>query len=301
MTGYADPEYARSLAEFGAPLQLTRSGGWVLRRQIPGFPYCDAMGCYPLFACQDWSQLHADLDNIGNELVSLSLVTDPFGEYDPSYLHRCFNDLVIPFKEHFIADLRRSVSASVSRHHRYYSRKALRSVYVETWEGPTQFIGEWVDLYANVIKRHDLRGIKAFSRTAFARQLGVPGMVMLRAVSQGTTVGAHLWYVQGEVAYSHLSASTALGYSVGASYALYWSAIEYFADKVRWLDLGAGAGVDSSGTEGLREFKRGWSTGARSSYFCGRIFDHAKYSEIVKASGIGATDYFPAYRSGEFA
>jgi lipid II:glycine glycyltransferase (peptidoglycan interpeptide bridge formation enzyme) len=82
---------------------------------------------------------------------------------------------------------------------------------------------------------------------------------MFRAMSQGKTVGAHLWYMQGEVAYSHLAASTEQGYRVMASYALYSCALGYFAGKVRWLDLGGGAGVRSDDEDGLSRFKRGGS------------------------------------------
>ena len=64
MNGYAHPAYAHSLAEFGSPRPLPRSGGWLLERPIPGSPYRDAMGCYPLFAAQDWSRLYSDLDEI---------------------------------------------------------------------------------------------------------------------------------------------------------------------------------------------------------------------------------------------
>ena len=151
MTGYLHPGYAQSLAEFGTPRELPRSGGWILERQIQGFPYQDARGCYPLFACQDWSQLHADLDDIGNELVSLSLVSDPFGDYDIAYLHRCFKDVVLPFKEHFVIDLCRPMNTVVSSHHRRYARKAFQRVYVEMCDDPMLFINEWVDLYANKI------------------------------------------------------------------------------------------------------------------------------------------------------
>jgi hypothetical protein len=300
MTGYMHPGYAESLAEFGTPRELPRCGGWVLERQIPGLPYRDAMGCYPLFACQDWSRLASDLDNIGDDLVSLALVTDPFGEYDETCLHRCFRDVVIPFKDHFIVDLRRPMNDIVSRHHRYYARKALKSLYVEECQEPTQFTDEWVALYANLIDRHNLKGIKAFSKRAFAKQLSTPGTVMLRAVHQDVVAGAQIWFVQGEVGYSHLTALSEAGYELGASYALYWFAIECVSDKVRWLDLGAGAGAKSDGTDGLSRFKRGWSTGTRTAYFCGRIFDQVRYSEIVKAKGVLATDYFPAYRKGEF-
>jgi len=239
------------------------------------------------------------LDNLENELVSLTLVTDPFGEYDFTYLRKCFKDVVNPFKEHFVTDLR-SPTNIVSKHHRYYARKALEKTHVEKCEDPTQFIDEWVDLYASLVKRHDLKGIKAFSRDAFVKQLNVPGLVMFRATSQDAVVGVHLWYVQGEVAYSHLAASSPFGYKLMAAYALYCFAIEYFADRVRWLNLGAGAGTGNDGTSGLSQFKRGWSTGSRTAYFCGRILDRVRYSEVLLAKGTSATDYFPAYRKDEF-
>jgi len=38
--------------------------------------------------------------------VCLSLVTDPFGDYDEAYLRQCFPDVVIEFKQHFIVDSR---------------------------------------------------------------------------------------------------------------------------------------------------------------------------------------------------
>lgn len=300
MTGYMHPQYAESLKEFGTPRELPRCGGSILVRPIPDFPYQDAMGCYPLFACRNWYQLGADLEKIGGDVVALSVVTDPFGEYDVDHLRRWFKDVVIPFKEHFIADLSCSMNVFVSKHHRYYSRKALGKVSVEKCNNPIQFINEWVDLYSNLVDRHDLKGLKAFSKMAFAKQLRIPGIVMFRAIYQAKTVGAHLWYLQGEVAYSHLAAFNSLGYHLMASYALYWCAIQYFADKVRWLDLGSGAGVKSNSAEGLSQFKRGWSTGTRTAYFCGRIFNHERYWEFVRAKGTSPTDYFPAYRKGEF-
>jgi lipid II:glycine glycyltransferase (peptidoglycan interpeptide bridge formation enzyme) len=123
---------------------------------------------------------------------------------------------------------------------------------------------------------------------------------MFQAFTRGNLVGAHLWYKQGEIAYSHLAAMNPLGYELMASYALYWFALEYFSGKVRWLDLGSAAGVESKNAAGLDSFKKGWSTGTRTAYLCGRIFDRVKYEEISRARGIEATNYFPAYRRGEF-
>jgi hypothetical protein len=79
VNGYLHPRYADSLSEFGTPRELPRCQGWILERLIPGTPDRDAMGYYPLFARQDWSKLHLDLNEMETgELVSLSLVADPF-------------------------------------------------------------------------------------------------------------------------------------------------------------------------------------------------------------------------------
>jgi hypothetical protein len=301
LTGYMHPGYAESLKEFGIPRELPSCGGWILKRPIPGFPYHDAMGCYPLFACQDWSQLHADLEDLGQELITLSLVTDPFGAFELTHLQRCF-DVVTPFKEHFIVDLSRPIYDFVSRDHRDAAQKAFRrGIHVEKVQDPMQFAEDWITLYATLIKKYSIKGIKAFSRAAFVRQLSIPGLVMLRAAQQGITVGFHLVFVQGEVGYNFLGAYSDAGYKLRASCALYLYSIEYFANQLRWLDLGGGAGVNNDATDGLSQFKMGWSTGNRTAYFCGRIFDPERYAEIVKAKGIAATDYFPAYRKGEFA
>jgi hypothetical protein len=298
--GYAHPRYAESLAEFGTPRELSQCGGWILQRRIPGFPYYDAMGCYPLFTCRDWSHLYTDLENLGNELVSLSLVADPFGEYDLAYLQRCF-DVVVPFKEHFIIDLRQPLNLTASKHHRKCASRSLQKVRVERCLDPRQFIDEWVDLYSTLAKRHELKGIHAFSREAFAKQLSIPGSVVFRAVHEDATVGADWYFLQEEVGYGHLAAFSNKGYRLGASYALQWYAIQSFIDEnVRWLNIGGGAGIKLGDEDGLSVWKRGWASGTRTAYFCGRIFNHERYREIAKTEGISATGYFPAYREGEF-
>ena len=300
MSGYMHAGYAQALAEFGTPRELPQSRGWILECPIPGFHDHDARGCYPLFACQDWSQLHIDLENLGTRLVSLALVTDPFGEYNPAYLHQCFRDVVFPYKEHHVIDLERPMRSFVSRHHARNVRKALQAIDVERCRDPAQFADKWGELYANLMRRHNITGMSAFSRNSLVRQLQVPGIVGFRAVHRGATVGMVLWYVQGQVGYYHLAAYSDLGYELRASFALFAHAIEYFAPRLRWLNLGAGAGVRGGGTDGLTRFKSGWATGTRTAYFCGRIFDHARYAGIAKATGVSGTDYFPIYRKGEF-
>jgi hypothetical protein len=300
MTGYLHPNYAESLSEFGAPLQLPKSGGWLLKRTIGGTDV-DAMGAYPLFACSDWKSLKCDFNQLGKTLVSVVLVTDPFGEYDESLLRDSFGDMVIPFKSHFLTDLGCPPESAICEHHSRNATIGLKQVTVERCEDPFSHLDDWVRLYSVLTQRHQITGIRAFSAASFAGQLRTPGIVCFRALRGLQTVGMILWYVQNSVAYYHLGAYTDEGYQLRASFALFRSALEYFAESgLKYANLGAGAGLGSVADDGLSRFKRGWSTAVRTTYLCGRIFDREEYDRLVRARGVVATNYFPAYRKGEF-
>jgi hypothetical protein len=297
--GYASPAYAQALTDLGQPRALPRSGGWLLERSITGTPYRDAMGCYPLFSCADWARLQSDVDDLTGEVVSLVLVTDPFGRFDPKMLGSTFPDLVVPFKEHFIVDLHRPPASLGIAHHRRNVRHALRDLVVEDGVPPAEIGGDWTRLYGQLIARHAIQGVAAFSPASLLRQLNVPGLLAFRARRDTETVGIMLWYVQSEVAYYHLAAYSDAGYRYRASFGLVWRAIERFADQgVRWLALGAGSGADSSLEDGLTRFKRGWATGTRTAYLCGRVCDRERYAALAAARS-EQTAWFPAYRGAQ--
>ncbi len=304
--GYAHPDYAASLAEFGAPLLLPRSGGWVLRRPIAGSPHHDLIGPYPLFLCTDWDRLPQDLRELpaaAAGAVSFAMVTDPFAELAPEWLAANF-DVAIPFKDHFLADLSRPIEAIVSKSHRATVRRALRKVAVSVSPDPRARLSQWAELYDHLIKRHRIGGIRAFSRQAFALQLGIPGLVSFEAheIGTGEPVGMELWYLQGNVAYGHLAAFNPRGYALRASYATKWEVMKYFSGKADWLHLSANAGMSAAdpGEDGLAQFKRGWATGTRKTYFCGKILDPDAYGRLVRARDAETERFFPAYRRGEF-
>jgi hypothetical protein len=66
------------------------------------------------------------------------------------------------------------------------------------------------------------------------------------------------------------------------------------------LNLGAGSGVTADAAGGLTAFKRGWATGTRQAFFCGRVFDRTTYDALTAALPRSTSGYFPAYRCGEF-
>ncbi len=132
-------------------------------------------------------------------LVSLALVTDPFGEFDPLMLQECFKGRFIPFKEHFIVDLNQPMGSYISAHHRRYAKKALENnINVTVCSQPLDFLDDWIGLYSVLIRRHELRGLTCFSRSVFEKQFQIPGLVVFRAEHDGKTVGMVLWMVQWE-------------------------------------------------------------------------------------------------------
>src|SRR6185503_6670832 len=88
--GYRHRRYAESFFETGTCVELPGCAGWVVRRAIQGTAFHDAMGCYPLFSCSDWSALPNDLAALDG-LVSLTLVTDPFADVDAESLSNVFD------------------------------------------------------------------------------------------------------------------------------------------------------------------------------------------------------------------
>jgi Acetyltransferase (GNAT) domain len=298
--GYCHRQYAESFAEVGQPLELRNCGGWLLERHIPGSTLRDAMGCYPLFDCCNWPDLPLDLSGLAESLISVSLVVNPFADVAETDLRRWF-DVVIPFKQHYVTDLRRPAADFIGGQHRRNLQRARRLVQVDACQTPLDLLDEWCDLYGHLAARHDISGLRAFSRTAFEKQLGVPGLTMFRALVDDEIVGLHLWYVHDRVAYGHLGATSTRGYEVMASYPLYWHAIEHFRERIDWLDLGGGAGIsEGESLDGLKQFKAGWATGTRQAFLCGRVLQPETYDRLSADRTTSKTTYFPAYRAGEF-
>ncbi len=295
-TGYLSEKYVQSLGEFGRAMPLSRSGGFLLQRPIPGTADGDAIGPYPLFCCADWHALPADLADLLGRLVSVVVVTDPFGPEDPTALIGGFSHGLVPYKNHIVIDLDVPLERSACAHHRRNARRALSRLTVEELTDPRRYLETWCELYSELINRHGITGMSRFSRMAFEAQLAVPGLVAFRAFDdRADTVGMMLWYLQGSIGYYHLAAYSPRGYEEKASFALFWMSAERFRGRLRWLSLGAGTGATCDGSDGLTRFKRGWSPLVRPTYLGRHVACPDRYAELCGNRSGG--DFFPAYRN----
>jgi predicted N-acyltransferase len=218
-------------------------------------------------------------------------------------LERSFPDLVTPYKQHFLVDLKKVQDRrSIRKQHHRKARKALKTIAIEQVSDPSHALDDWVRLYSHLVRKHSIFGLTAFSRSSFALQLRVPGLVLFMAREDEEAVAATLWFVDGGRAYYHLGASSERGYRACASFALFEVALDQFAAKgLEVVLLGAGAGVYDRGSDGLTRFKAGWATGTRQSYLCGRILSPPVYKQLNSACAGPTSSYFPPYRAHEHA
>jgi hypothetical protein len=296
--GYSSDAFADVYRNFGKPRPLPASGGAVLLRPIADTGLTDAMGCYPLFCCQNWGKLSADLLDLGRECVSLVLVADPFAPIGEPDLRRLF-DWVVLYKHHFIADLSKPTRDFVSGKRYRSARGVLRRIEVEVAADARAWVSDWMTLQQELDRRHGLKGLQRLSPDEVALLFQVPGVVVFRARFQGATVGMHIDIVENGRAYAHLAAYSDEGYRLNVSTALNVYEIEYFRGQVEFIDWGGVAGHSDDPEDGLGVFKARFSNARLPVFLCGRIFDRRNYAELTNRRAKASVNYFPAYRSAE--
>jgi hypothetical protein len=299
MEGYLHPLYAQSFSRIGEPVFLPMSKGWLIKRQIPGTPNYDGMGPYPLFFCENWDYLIPDLESLSEQLISLIMVINPDSGF-PINEFKSYFDKFFPYKDHFLLDTHLPLDETTSKVSRYDARRALKDVTVDLQKSPKIDLDEWVALYDNLIKRHNITGIRTFSQEAFAKQIAIPNTHYFRALHNGEIVGGNLYIIQNDVAYGHLLALTPKGYELGASHAILWTAIQHLAKYVRLINFGGGTSINQENPSGLDKFKQGWSNTVSTSHFCGKILNKAVYNQLASQINIDNINWFPVYRTDDF-
>ena len=301
MTGYGHSQYAAAMAEGGRVVELPQSGGRIIVRDIPGQTARDAMAPYPFLVCRSWRDLAADLANLSDPLVSLVAVTDPFASTDEAELGQVFRTFVRPYKPHFVIDLTQPLEGFADPHHLGCARHARKTVQAEQCSYPTAHVGDWLRLYAVLTARHGISGANRMSAQSLRRQFEVPGCRVFRAHSGGRTIGMIAVMEMRPFAYFHLGAYDQEGYRLSASYPLVEAVITHYREAgFQHMSIGGSAGAHGKEDDGLARFKRGWSSGTRMTYLCGHVFDVREYDALSSQLAPPETDYFPAYRAGEF-
>ncbi|MBD3418921.1 MAG: GNAT family N-acetyltransferase [Chitinivibrionales bacterium] len=291
---YLSEEYRSALKFAGQIRSLPLSGSFLIEKSIPQSSFMDARGGYPLMCCQDWSLLRADFRELEKDLVSVVAVTDPLAGLSSRELSAIWNAGVMPYKVHFIADLTVNPLRLLPSSHLRYVKKSQKSVNIKKITRTDYLNDAWVGLYQNLVARHSISGIAAFSEYSLRKQLEMPGVSVFCAYIDEKVVGISLWVENGNRVYYHLAAYSDSGYQNRASYALFAEVIDHYTkERFSVIDFGAGAGTFASENDGLSRFKKGWSTNTAQAYLCKHINNPEEYNRL--SHGL-KTDFFPAYR-----
>lgn len=288
---YNSKIYADSFSTFGEPIYLKKSGGWLLKRIILGTNYYDAMNCYPFFICDNPDNLIEDLRELKN-IVSVMLILSPFCNLKNIE----FFDSYLKFKDHFIVDLCKN--NKIPNNHIRNIKTGMKNI-ISIWVRPDEFVDEWYSLYNNLIKRHNIKGMIAFSKDCFKKQLLVSGAKIISAQINDRFVGAIIWYTFKDLVFYHLGAQSEEGYENKSSFVLFNESINYFKGLgFKYVCLGSGSGLEKK-EDGLTRFKRGWANCTTPVYMCTKILDTKVYADLTKCMD-KSIQYFPLYRYGEF-
>lgn len=284
---YASLAYAQAFLPDYSPIYLSQLSAHVLKRAIPQTAYEDAMGVYPrtpLPCDADFLPAFEALREQG--MISLVLVTDSIVRPPESSLRAAF-DHVVAYKDHYLHDF--SKQRDYSRHHHYEVRRAHKLCNTRILD-LHEHMEAWCALYDRLIVKHSITGIQAFNRDYFSAIASMKPL-MVGAFVDDALVSAHIWFIHEGIAYSHLAASSEMGYRTGAAYAVYDRSFDYFETQgMTHADLGGGAGSDSA-SSGLVRLKQGFSNDIVLCYVCGKILNNDIYRRLG-----GNANYFPAYR-----
>ena len=272
-TGYRHAAYAQSLVEFGTPRSLTRCGGWILEREIANAGARDGMGCYPLFACRDWGALGAGprrsrlLPGLASPSSRIPSVSE-----SPTRLRECVSGSRPPLQAAFHLRSDRPLKSAVSPQSPLQSRtgptlrrrstSASRHMHGRR-PGTICIMRSCGGMASGVVALFPLRHWPASSRFP-AWSCSAPSMAtrwsawrsgMCRTRSPTIT-----WRHRTTWATRFARRTACSGAHSSSSKRPALTAV----------DLGAAAGRQDV-ADGLSRFKRGWATGQRTAYLCGRI------------------------------
>lgn len=295
---YNSIDYCACLEGFGSPLMLDKASGCLLRRRIPGTSLDDLVFPYPMFRVTDEISLLGSLrSGRAGGAITATIVTDPLYGFLPSMDEW---DVALKWKTHLIVDNSMPSANLFSDKVCYYSRRARGRYGFEVRLAPDDrlaLLDDWMRLWAVLVERHGLKGLKALSPGYFERLFSLEG-VMPAVLSDGDGIhGIHIWIVDGTDAYSHLHASDPRAYDCSANYLLYSEELKLLSGLgCRRCLLGSASG--SGGEDGLFAFKRQFANSSADNHLLGLVMDRSAYAGLT-GSPVHDGGYFPAYRRGE--
>ena len=294
--GYLSPGFAQSYRPFGEIVTAPQSGLGFVKRPLPGGAF-DLTGPYPYAMSANWAGLREDRAALrADGAVSVVFVADPFAA-DQVRAAAAGWALCRKFKTHYVVDLQRDWRRERPKEMRRVTRRALEAQAPHVADTPGRHAAALWALYQTTVDRFDLRGLARLCPETVARQLALPGALLVIAEDAAGLTGAQLNFHHGGTACMHLQFLSARAAARRTSYALIYATLEELERRgCRFANLGGAAGLDDDPDDGLAQYKRRWASTERVAHLCGEVLDPAAHAALCAAAGDPRTGFFPAYR-----
>jgi hypothetical protein len=287
---YSTKEYVKSLYKESKIISIQDWDANLISRKIDDH-HEDIIGSYPIAIIDRNSNLRNGLMYLKDQgYISLVMVLDDFHRPPLDKLSMEF-DIVKAYKTHYVQDYKIG-NYLPSKHHAYEIGKARSKVTVKQFS-LRQYLDEWINLYDNLKSRHNLTGVHDFSKDHHDILCSLNGIVSIGAFYSGELVSAHIWIKGSKYVFSHLAASSLIGYKLGAAYAVYDESMKVFQNEEK-INLGGTSGTDDAVLDGLAKFKIGFTNSTVNSYICCKIFNTDIYNNLSRNNS--NTNFFPSYR-----
>lgn len=291
LKGYLSTQYTNIYSHLGEIVPLEHSEGSLLLRKINDQD-CDLSNIYPFLTYNKGIPAY-DLQNAIHEYnpVTVTIVTDPLKPLVSSLPAE-------DYKEHAVVELDKynfnNLSDNVKRN-------------IKTAKSDLEINMRILDplhhplhkMYQNLVKRHNITSeLTNYTLEQMEGILDVPGAVSFTAKEDPKgdrnwipkIVNRSVFYIQGDDAYYVLGCQSDEGYSLKSNFLLMHEAIETFK-KLGLNRLLLGSAPE--GNEGLKRFKKGFSTQMVTNQIIKLVCNEEKYASMVDGRN---NDNFPAYR-----
>lgn len=252
----------------------------LIQRRIANTGYYDLASVYP------FSVDSLDLFAPPRDAITTTVITNPLGN----------NSTMIgeDYKLHAVAECNLFRMAILPENHRRNIKKCQVQALTLVSISPADNADDLINLYPNLIKRHNINGVTAYTPDQLRTLLKVPGAVLfkVRCVEYGI-VNVSLFYIYKDDAYYHLSCQSDHGYKINSNFLMMYDAIRFF--KSLGLNrVEIGSHPDGAINDGLARFKTGFSTCTLPNQIFKYIHKPDIYAKLCVDRDLNG--YFPAYR-----
>jgi hypothetical protein len=296
---YTNQEYINTLKNIGDAFVIPNLNLTCVTRPIPNDKdVYDIIGPYPFIIFDDVEnelpQIRSVMEKFDNNFVTLSLVLLFMDVKKIQKAIKMEFDYFSFFKTYY--SVKHSLLLPTLNSNNRRNIIKARQHFVFEFNNRKDNVEEIFEIYRNNVQVKSLDRTHAFSLEHFKFIMQFDDNIVSVVKNKNVIESFYIWVKVSDKLYNHhLSGSTYVGKTNGASHLCLWESIKHFHKNEKDLLLGSNSGSTNEPNDGLSRFKKSYSNFEASTYVCGIILNKGIYDHLNM--GIDKSlNYFPLYR-----